>query len=211
MVGLEHLDVLFSAVGEEHAARKKLGLLLVNSSFVLMHATERANRFVANGRLGIQDGVLRCLDSEDQQALERLLPELRASEVASDEQGASIDLLVGRQTRFPLLMSILPAARRRSDSAAPSARDSAGDLVVVLRSPRQAQKSDVVRLMRIFALTEREGQLALHLATGGRLSEFAQERHLAMNTVKTHLKQVFKKLAANSQLRVAIMVISALN
>lgn len=201
---MEHSDLLFSAVGEEYAARKKLGLLLVSSSFVVLHATDRANELLASGRMGIQDGVLRCLDTEDQQTLDQIFQNLTAAD-SSDSDGAGTDMLAGRQTGFPILLSIVPAPARSVGQA-----QSDGRFAVILRCPRHAEEADVDRLMHIFRLTEREAQLALHLATGGRLAEFAQERHLAMNTVKTHLKQVFKKVGANSQLRVAIMMISAL-
>jgi len=204
---LEHLNLLFNAVGEQYAARKKLGLLLVTSARVVLYSTERANKLLSSGPLVVRDDTLAAVDAGDQATLTELFYnqiEKPAGAGQSSSVTDAVDMLAGRDSGFPLLVSIVPVA------ASESMGDAERRFAVILRSPKYAEKADVTRLMDTFGLTEREAQLALHLATGGRLSEFSEQRHLAMNTVKTHLKQVFKKVGVNSQLSVAITMVSAL-
>ena len=204
---MEHLNLLFNAVGEQYAARKKLGLLLVTSARVVLHSTERAQKLLSSGPLVVRDGTLTCVDADDQATLTGLFYnqiDMPPGDAQSSNLTDTVDMLAGRDSGFPLLVSIVPV--QNSATAVVTERRFA----VILRSPKYAEQADVSRLMDTFGLTEREAQLALHLATGGRLSEFSEQRHLAMNTVKTHLKQVFKKVGVNSQLSVAITMVSAL-
>jgi DNA-binding CsgD family transcriptional regulator len=55
-------------------------------------------------------------------------------------------------------------------------------------------------------LTEREKQVAAHVAAGLRVAGVAQELGLADNTVRNHLKQVFSKLDVHSQTELVAFV-----
>jgi len=45
-------------------------------------------------------------------------------------------------------------------------------------------------------LTKREFEILQHLATGRTLTSISSELHISQNTMKTHLKNLYKKLAA---------------
>ena len=209
-------NLLFSAVGKHYAARKKLGVLLVDSSRMIIRSTPLANNLLGGGCLGIREGSIVCQDPKDDRALEQLFHQAHQQELHSEQNGVQfsqqvlgscdfIELLVGRTSANPLLISVISVAVEQA------CVDAGQRFVVVLCCPKQTEAEDINRLKNIFGLTEREAQLALHLSTGGRLAAFSEQRHLAMNTVKTHLKQVFKKVGANSQLGAAVTLVKALH
>ena len=86
-----------------------------------------------------------------------------------------------------------------------------GVVVVVMRSPTSdLWEDDEQRIVQAFNLTKREAQLALHLSRGRDLSEFADSNYLSINTVKSHLRQLFKKIGVKKQLQVPVVVLAAL-
>ncbi len=65
-------------------------------------------------------------------------------------------------------------------------------------------------LATIFGLTRRESELACHLASGTRSQQFAECHHVSINTVKSHLKQVFRKVGVHNQIQLVACILSVL-
>lgn len=63
----------------------------------------------------------------------------------------------------------------------------------------------------VAALTPRERDVLLHLSQGAGPKEVADRLHLSVNTVRTHLRSVMKKLGAHSTLEVVAMTRSTLD
>lgn len=57
-----------------------------------------------------------------------------------------------------------------------------------------------------FNLTRREAQLAMHLASGERLDQFAERHGLSIGTARQHLKSVFAKTQTNRQAQLVAMI-----
>ncbi len=57
-----------------------------------------------------------------------------------------------------------------------------------------------------FNLTRREAQLAMHLASGLRLDQFAERHGLSIGTARQHLKSVFAKTQTNRQAQLVAMI-----
>lgn len=57
-----------------------------------------------------------------------------------------------------------------------------------------------------FNLTRREAQLAMHLASGQRLDQFAERHGLSIGTARQHLKSVFAKTQTNRQAQLVAMI-----
>lgn len=81
---------------------------------------------------------------------------------------------------------------------------------IFVRDPWWVDDTDAQTLAALFKTTRRETQLALHISCGNSLRQFCAENHLAMNTVKTHLRQVFKKTKVKSQMQLVAVVLAAL-
>ena len=94
-------------------------------------------------------------------------------------------------------------------------RVAAGDTVISGRSTAQLVRLVVeneggagraAALERIAALTGREREVALGVATGDTNQEIGTALHIAPGTVKTHLEQVFTKLGVRSRVQVGVML-----
>ena len=59
---------------------------------------------------------------------------------------------------------------------------------------------------RIAVLTERERDVAVRVASGATNQEIGAALHIATGTVKTHLEQVFAKLAVRNRVQVGVLL-----
>lgn len=82
--------------------------------------------------------------------------------------------------------------------------------LLLLRDSTWIHAREVDELADTFGLTRRESELACHIARGAQLRQFAEERSLSPNTVKTHLKQVFRKLGVHNQVEMVANVLAVL-
>lgn len=78
------------------------------------------------------------------------------------------------------------------------------DICMSLSSP---QAVDAVSAFAwLYQLTERERQLCAAINQGMALNEFADQAAISIQTVRTHMKHVFRKTGLNSQLRIVAMI-----
>ena len=61
-------------------------------------------------------------------------------------------------------------------------------------------------LMRLFALTPREAEIARQVGEGKSAVEIARAKNVSQGTVRSQLKAVFRKVGANSQCELAAMI-----
>lgn len=61
-------------------------------------------------------------------------------------------------------------------------------------------------LSKGFGLTPAETRVALFVAEGGTVSEYAKETRTSLQTVRTHLKAVFRKTGVRRQAELAILL-----
>lgn len=65
-------------------------------------------------------------------------------------------------------------------------------------------------LVKLFKLTKKEVELALMLASGSSLEQISDETCTSLNTVRTHLKSLFRKTSSNSQQQLVIKLLSVI-
>lgn len=97
--------------------------------------------------------------------------------------------------------------RRMADIAAsddPKVRRFTDDMVEAFRGREQAQHAWIASQ---FGLTPKETQVALHLAAGGSVSEYAEQHNLSEQTVRTQLKAIFAKTGVNRQSALAVLIL----
>ncbi len=82
--------------------------------------------------------------------------------------------------------------------------------VLSLRDPSQVFDQDVDTMSRLLGLTRRESELACHLAAGRALTEFAEMRHVTLNTVRSHLKRVYRKVGVTNQAELVARALAVL-
>ncbi|HEV7759188.1 MAG TPA: LuxR C-terminal-related transcriptional regulator, partial [Acidimicrobiales bacterium] len=67
------------------------------------------------------------------------------------------------------------------------------------RGPRPGPRLDGARLAAVDALSSRERVVLHYLATSLANKEIAGELHMSVNTLKTHLKSIYRKLGTSTR------------
>lgn len=84
-------------------------------------------------------------------------------------------------------------------------RLAAGERVVPARVPGENRSPHLAR----WALTEREADVAALLARGWRNADIAGALGISLNTVKTHLRALFRKLGVATRAQAVVLVLGA--
>ena len=168
-IGLARLEL---ASGNPVQALEAVATFLADErDAVLPFARTEAWIMAALARDAIHDepGALRALD--------------RGLDLAEPRGYSNVILRYGAPARSLLRRHIANGSRHRSF---------AGDLLNVLDSPAAASRNDVAPLLE--PLSERELAVLRFLPTMMSNAEIASEMFVSVNTVKTHLKHVYRKL-----------------
>jgi LuxR family maltose regulon positive regulatory protein len=118
---------------------------------------------------------------------------------AAERLGAALDLAASSGVRAPLLDHRVALAALLDRVA--SDADPAGEVVEVLDHLRRAPGGGAAP---VEPLTDREAAVLRHLPTLMSNAEIAEGLHLSINTVKTHLKAVYRKLGVDGR-RAAVL------
>jgi len=125
---------------------------------------------------------------------------------------ALIDDVVGAGDGGALSLSRPSLQRSLSVVVAPlSSNDEAAGsklAAVFVSDPERQPAPQKSTLMRLYELTEAEARLVQALVSGKRLETVAQEFNVSMNTVRSHLKQAFRKTETNRQSELVKLVLT---
>jgi LuxR family transcriptional regulator, maltose regulon positive regulatory protein len=168
-IGLARLEL---ASGNPVQALEAVATFLADErEAVIPFARTEAWIMAALARDAIHDepGALRALD--------------RGLDLAEPRGYSNVILRYGAPARSLLRRHIANGSRHRSF---------AGELLNVLDSPAEASRNDVAPLLE--PLSERELAVLRFLPTMMSNAEIASEMFVSVNTVKTHLKHVYRKL-----------------
>ena len=72
---------------------------------------------------------------------------------------------------------------------------------------RQSETAHITRCSARFDLTLTQARLALFLAEGGTIAEYAEAMGVKPSTVRTHLKSIFTKTGVKRQTELAILIL----
>lgn len=178
---------------------KRLGLIQVDRAGRVVEANDRA-RDILVGQDGLHDrgGELAAGHQEEDSELRRLLA--RASPPhGAPGVGGSMKITRG-QYRAPLVLEVHPGARLDGSWRL-------GALVLIV-DPASRPRVDPDLLIRFLGLTPRESLVAAAVASGQTVAGTAAELGCAESTVRTHLRQVYRKLGIRKQTDLVRTVLS---
>ena len=123
----------------------------------------------------------------------------RANE--EDREGGALTVSRPSYRRsFSLLVVPLPDEDVTSDS---------GNVAVFINDPEKHNEPPTNVLARLYGLTEAEARLLQALIVGKKLETVSEEFGVSMNTVRSHLKQVFRKTGTNRQPELVSLVMNS--
>jgi DNA-binding CsgD family transcriptional regulator len=151
----------------------------------------RSARRILRRRDGFQleDGMLSAHDPESNEALQAMIRDVVPIGAAVDAGGTLAARRSAGRPAYPVSVSrLLPG-------------ESVQDIVAcVLVSDPDHALAPAVELMRsLHDLTRAEGELVGQLAGGRTIEEAARARGVSVNTMRSHLKHVFRKTGTNRQ------------
>ena len=104
-------------------------------------------------------------------------------------------------TLYPSVIARLRSAADAGDPYVTKAVD------VFAEVSRHSEASHVARCSARFDLTAAQARLALFLAEGGTIIEYAAAMGVKVSTVRTHLKSIFAKTGVKRQTELAILLL----
>jgi len=200
---LRHFASMRQALADARALGNSLTELLDNTSAGviqldregrIVEASVHAARLLRGGG-GLSDagGVLRAEMPRDDARLQRVLAEALPP---LGMQGSAGSTTVGRtQSRSRLLVCVTPVPGRESDFP-PMRRVAA---LVLIIDPERRPAIDPGLVATALDLTPSESRLAVMLATGHSVRDIAERTNRSENTVRWHLKRIFRKQGFSSQ------------
>ena len=176
------------------------GMIVIDRRARVLHANRPARELLGRVRAPASGtGALSFEDRPTQQAFERALA--RCGTRCDGPPGAAGRFLV----RDPLGMTVAratlePLRRTRLETAHASTH------LVSLHPQPQAAEISAEALRGLYGLTPAEARIAAVVTVAASIDELAQRVGLSRNTVKTHLKGVFRKCEVASFAQLAALV-----
>lgn len=169
----------------------------------VFHMNRKAIELLAaSPELRVEDMHLVATDSA---ASRRLSLEISNALQANRDEATTRDeiVLIPRRGQLPLMLMVAPV----HDDAQPANVHRSALLFAF--DPAAAPQLTPGRIRKLFSLTNAEAALAVALCSGQTLDSFAQERSVALSTVKTHLKNVFAKTNTNRQTELVSLILAS--
>lgn len=85
----------------------------------------------------------------------------------------------------------------------------AGNVAIFINDPEKHNEPPTNVLARLYGLTDAEARLLQALIVGKKLETVSEEFGVSMNTVRSHLKQVFRKTGTNRQPELVSLVMNS--
>lgn len=179
---------------------KGLGCIVVDESQRVVSLSALARQQLGRGGLLVLDDRLCAEHADDQRDLLRALDLDCLTRVRTPRR-----LQLRRLGHGHLYVTVQLIWLR-----APGDRRLAAHAMLLLRDPEWTHPDEVTEVSEVFGLTRREGELACFIAQGHQLSDFAAAYGVTVNTAKSHLKQVYRKLGIKNQVQLVASVLGVL-
>jgi DNA-binding CsgD family transcriptional regulator len=198
-----------SALEARQAAGEALWDLLPFGAFILdeagriLWANHAGERIVAaNDGLAIRAGVLLATVANENAALSRLIGEATLTATGQGLSSGGALSLPRPSLRRPLAVLVAPfrVAHTTMLSRQPA-------VVVLVSDPEAKPRTTPELLAQLYGLTGREAALVTLLLDGLDLRDAAEQLALSMNTVRTHLREVFHKTGTRRQAELVALVL----
>ena len=179
----------------------RVGVIHLDRRGRIVAVNDRALRVLQRER-GLTDrgGVLRAWLPSDTARLERLL-----SAALQGRQPVGGSMLVhGPAGSSGLMLRVNPVTARREQFGAIGVA-----AVVLIEEPLSPSRLDAARVATVLGLTPMEGRVAVALARGRTVREVAAAAGRQESTVRTHLRQIYRKLSISRRAELARLVLWA--
>ncbi len=187
--------------------RLNFGVVLLNERMQVLHLNQAGHAVISRSD-GIFISANRQLESHpvarQLQTLSRWLTTLR--DVPALEQGHFLKGCRVVRTEGKRHYSIQCAAVLAA--SAWTAENEAVRYVVFIIDPSALQLPSVARLVEIFGLTQAQARVAREFSIGGSYKEVARRLGISVETVRSHIKDIYPKTRVNRQADLVRLILS---
>ncbi|TWT03097.1 helix-turn-helix transcriptional regulator [Reyranella sp. CPCC 100927] len=156
--------------------------------------------------MSVEQGLLTARDPVTAAALEAALAAAMID--ADDGQGGVRDIVVPRDRRRPLLLSVVPVGRRAADHADLDVPVAA---MILVADPDVRPWARLDGFARAYGLTAAEGKILDALLDGEGVDRVAERLGIGRATVKTHLNRILAKTGTARQNELIRLVAGSLS
>ena len=171
-------------------------VLSIDTGFGIIAANRRVPRFVERGIIDTANGRLSFRHPAAQRQLVSLMAE-------TPPVGRAFQALAESGREWPVLATRIPA---HSAAQIGGTVQGAAMIVSIGSSPGETPVMEIDRVAQWFGLTPSEARLAVAIAGGETLQNYAALRAVSINAVRFLLKGIFRKTGATSQAQLAAMI-----
>ncbi len=175
--------------------RLPLGVMMLDDSGHVLMTNAAARSIVAKGdglRADPATGTFQAERPEETKALLELVKRTIKGDIGADESCA---LTISRSSmKQPLCVMVTPLTARGRDS-----KGRRTGAAIFMSDPEDRIEIEEDALRGLYGLTRVESNLALGLVRGKQLDELAVESRISVHTVRSQLKQIFRKTDTNRQ------------
>lgn len=182
----------------------ELAVAALNQDATIAFMNRRAERILtANDGLSIRHRCIVAGNHHDNEQFWKLLRNtIGARSKGRISAGGSV--AVSRPSgRRKYAVTVAPGAGIREVAGVPSAW-----ALVFIADPERQPELPAERIYRLYGLTSAEAQLAIGLAMGQTLNEYAEVAELSMHTVRSTLKNVFAKTDTRRQAELVRLILT---
>lgn len=187
-------------------SRLMLGIIVLDSNDKVVYLNKVAEKLMeTHPSLQVVGDKLHVHNTEDNQAFTKMLSTLRDPHITGSQRDQAVGL---RHPDRPHPLSILGATSQESPSSFGGIR-SQGQIVLYLSNPDSRFTAPEEDLIELFGLTRSEAETAIALANGLSLDDFAAQKRVSKETVRSHLKGVLSKLGVSRQQDVVRIILGS--
>ncbi len=177
-----------------------LGVILMTESSQVLFFNDKARKYLEKKDGLIVDGERKCratLPSENKKLGELLATTLSPENGNKGESDFAISI-TRENSDSPLTVMLAPIGTGIAGKGA----------VLFVADPIEPVELSIDTICRLYALTPAEGRLALGLTNGHKLDDLAEEWGVSMHTVRSQLRQIFRKTDTSRQSELVKLILT---
>ncbi|MCC3304507.1 hypothetical protein [Sneathiella sp. HT1-7] len=180
--------------------RLPIGVILVTADTKILFFNGKAKRYLekGDGLVVGTDRICRATLPGESRALAKLLSDTLSPGGDSKSEGDFAISLTRMESDYPLNVMVAPIGTGAAGKGA----------VLFVSDPAEPVELSVESICKLYGLTPAEGRLALGLTNGHKLDDLAEQWGVSMHTVRSQLRQVFRKTDTSRQSEVVKLILT---
>ncbi|MCF8466655.1 MAG: DNA-binding response regulator [Sneathiella sp.] len=180
--------------------RLPIGVILVTADSKILFFNGKAKRYLekSDGLVVGPDRVCRATLPGESRALAKLLADTLAPGNTNKPEGDFAISLTRLESDSPLNVMVAPIGTGVAGKGA----------VLFVSDPAEPVELSIETIVRLYSLTPAEARLALGLTNGYKLDDLAEQWGVSMHTVRSQLRQVFRKTDTSRQSEVVKLILT---